>query len=179
MHVLACVPCMPFSRRMHSNLKSICQSQKPCCRPSDTHALRYLALPFAHDLSRPSSPFLCGAAGQCPNRGCALCCAAAQVLEYLAAGVYAWLVWWEERICLRLNAMMTLRKYGVACGSQFRSVAPQTCPAAPLSHLRTHTRMQEQGAGTRDTAGRKERRMPRFAAAIEQGAGTRDTAGSN
>jgi chromosome segregation ATPase len=47
-----------------SNLKSIIAKSPVADQPlSDTHALRYLALPFARDLSRPSSPFLCGAGG--------------------------------------------------------------------------------------------------------------------
>ena len=57
-------------------------------------------------------------------------------LRYLTAGVHASLVWWEERICLRPNAMMTLRKHGVACARSWELAgvvwSPPNSPRAEL-----------------------------------------------
>jgi hypothetical protein len=65
-HARACMrACMPSQGECAQISNQSVKAKKPVANQpmSDTHALRYLALPFAHELSRPPSPFLCGAAG--------------------------------------------------------------------------------------------------------------------
>jgi hypothetical protein len=114
MHVLACVRACPLKG---SALKSQINLSKPKNLLLTNRCLTLMHFAILPSLSPTNSlalprPFFVEQPDSAQAQD-----ALSAVLQrrYLAAGVYAWLVWWEERICLRQNAMMTLRKHGVAC----------------------------------------------------------------